>query len=178
MAPAADPRAAVAEPVHRALEFHVLRGAASFAVAVLAVVVTVAPFDEPLRTAGLLALPAVLVFVVVARGLHVALRRPISLEDTWRRAHAIERHETELAAFVAIAVPLAWLAGLGAILSRTVATLDAGPAVLAIWLPLSLALWALATIAWAGDCRERLAIALVESDRRFRSYWQTVGRSS
>jgi hypothetical protein len=173
-----DPRASVVEPVHRALEFLVLRGAASFAVAVLAVLVSVVRLEEPLREIGQLALPAVLAFVAAARLAHVVIRRPGPADAAWTRAHAIDRRETEFAAIVAVAVPLAWLVGGGAVLAHRASDQAGLAEVVGVWLPLGGGLWALATIAWAGDCRERLAVALAESERRFRSYWQSVGRSS
>jgi hypothetical protein len=173
-----DPGRAVAEPVHRALELLILRGAASFAVAILAVTVTLVELGEPAHTLGHLALPAVLAFVVVARGVHMRRHRHVPRDATWVRAHALERHETELAALVALAVPLAWLAGGAAILARHAADHASLSAVVGVWVPAGGALWALASIAWAGDCRERLSLALEESERRYRSYWQGIARST
>ncbi len=173
-----DPRGAVIEPIHRALELLVLRGAASFAVAVLAVVVTIVPVGEQAAALGHLALPGVLAFVVLARVIHVARHHAPSGEGSWGRTHAMDPHETEFAAAVAIAVPVAWLVGGGAVLARLALDEPGLASVVAAWVPLGGLLWVAATVAWAGDCRERLTLALIESDRRFRSYWQSVGRSA
>ncbi len=167
-----DPHAAVAAPVRHALEFLYLRGAAAFAVAAGAVAITaVAPSGE-LHVVGHLALPAVLLFVVVARIVHVAVRRePYDGTAAWARAAAIDPGETRLAVAVALVVPIAWLVGGLAILWHHTADRAGLAAVISVWLPFGAVLWLAATVAWAADCRERLARAHVESERRFRAYW-------
>lgn len=172
---ARDPDAQVAAPVRTALEFVLLRGVASFAVAAVAVVLPVLAPSGDLRLIGDLALPAVLVFVAIARTVHVLRRRtPIDGARAWSRAAGVDRGETILAAAMAVVVPVAWLAGLAAVLLRQ----SAGPVGLAsavmIWAPIALFLWLAATAAWAEDCSERLALALAESDRRFRAYWSDL----
>ncbi len=167
-----DPDLAVAAPVRGALEFLLMRGAASFAVAALAVVITVLAPTGDLHTVGHAALPAVLGFVVLARLAHVLLHRePYDGEHAWKRAAAIDPSETALAAAVAVIVPIAWLVGGAAVLAHHVADPASLATVVGVWAPAGGLLWFGATLAWAGDCRERLARALTESDRRFRSYW-------
>jgi hypothetical protein len=173
-----DPRHDVEAPVHRALEFLIVRGAASFAIAIVAVLITVMAVDGPPATIGHLALPAVLGIVIVARIVHVLVRGAGPVTDgAWQRASAIQGGESRLAAAVAIAVPLAWAAGGAAILVRH-AELRGIEDALGVWLPIGGALWVGASIAWAHDCRERLALALDESDRRFRAYWAGLRRSA
>jgi hypothetical protein len=176
---AADPRDRVVAPVHRALELLVLRGAASFAVAVTAVLVGVLELDGRASLVGQAALPVVLLFVNVARAAHVVIdRRPWDGHAAWSRAAAIDRGETWTAAFVAVVVPIAWAVGGASLLVRHASSPADAAAVLGIWLPLGLGLWLGATIAWAGDCRERLARALEASEQEFRAYWARPGRSA
>lgn len=170
-----DPDAQVAAPVRTALEFVLLRGAASFAVAALAVVLPVMVPTADLRLVGDLALPGVLGFVIVARTLHVVLRRTrIDGSGAWSRASHVDHGETLIAAAIAAVVPVAWFAGLSAVLLRQTAEPVALASTVMVWAPLGLFLWLGATLAWAEDCRERLAVALAESDRRFRAYWSDL----
>jgi hypothetical protein len=173
----ADPRAEVVAPVHRALEFLVLRGAASFAVAVLAVFITALAPTGNLHLVGHAALPIVLAFVTLARiGHNVLRRRPWDGERAWSRAAEIDSSDTLIAATVAIAVPVAWAIGGAAVLAHHFGDPASRPEVLGVWLPLGGGLWAAATVAWAGDCRERLARALEASEEQFRAYWAGIGR--
>jgi hypothetical protein len=86
----------------------------------------------------------------------------------------VDHGETLIAAAVAAVVPVAWFAGLAAVLLRQSAEPVALASAVMIWAPLGLFLWLGATLAWAEDCRERLALALAESDRRFRAYWSDL----
>jgi hypothetical protein len=174
-----DPRQLVEAPVHRALDFLVVRGAASFAVGVLAVLVTVMAPEGMVHQLGHAALPGVLLFVVLARAFHAAAARGEWIgAGAWARAAEVNRPETQFAALVAVAVPVSWAAGLGAVLVRHASDPPAAAAILGVWLPLAAALWFLATIAWAGDCRERLARAHEAAEARFRAYWAGVSRPS
>jgi hypothetical protein len=167
-----DPSAEVVAPVRGALEFLLIRGAASFAVAALAVVITILAPQGDMHLLGHAALPGVLVFVVLARIVHVIVdRRPYEGSGAWARAAAIDHGETTLAATVAVVVPAAWLIGGAAILAHHAVDRSSLGTVLGVWAPIGGALWFGAALAWAGDCRERLARALAESDRRFRDYW-------
>ena len=171
-ASATDPSAEVAAPVRLALEFLFLRGAASFAVAAAAVAVTAVAPSGDLHAIGHLALPAVLLFVVVARVVHVALSKsPYDGTGAWASAASIDPGETRLAVLVALAVPIAWGLGGLAILWHHTADRAGLAAVISVWLPFGAVLWLAATVAWAADCRERLARAHAESERRFRAYW-------
>lgn len=173
-----DPRSDVDAPVVRALELIVVRGTASFAVAVLTVLGSVATDRGPLDAVGHLALPTLLVFVAAARAVHVfhARHDPVPEAGAWSRAAEVDPSNARFAAAIAVAVPAAWLIGGAAILLRHAVTRDELAAVVGIWGPLGAASWVLATLAWVGDCRERLARSLVESERRFRQYWAEVAR--
>jgi hypothetical protein len=170
------PEPEIVSPVRRALAFLVARGTASFAVAVLAVVPIAADIDGPLHQLGHALLPSLLGVVVVARAAHVALARTrASRRGAWSRARAIDPGETLLAAVTALVVPVAWLAGAAVIFVHHLGDPPPTPgAIVALYLPLFLGLWVLATIAWLGDCAERLGGALDESDRMLRAYWRGV----
>jgi hypothetical protein len=171
------PAAIVEEPVRRELELVMTRGVASFAIGLLAVLVTAVSSDGVLHQVGHLALPGLLVLVVVARLTHVALTRDgPDGEKTWKRVHEIARTETLLAGVVAAAVPVMWAMGGVAILARhTHHDAELG-VVVGFWVPVGIILLGAATVAWLDDCRERLARAVREGERRFRTYWRDVGR--
>jgi hypothetical protein len=46
-----------------------------------------------------------------------------------------------------------------------------------VWLPVAATVWILATFAWHDFCRDRIAAALDESDRRYREYWRDVAQT-
>ncbi|HEU4672723.1 MAG TPA: hypothetical protein VFS32_07485 [Candidatus Limnocylindrales bacterium] len=169
-------RADVEAPVRQALAFLVARGTASFAVAVAALLPISLGGEGPLHEIGHALLPAVLAIVVVARTIHVGLvRQRADGTGVWARAYGTEPGETALAAATAIIVPVAWLVGGSAILVHHVSDPVPMPgAIAAVYGPAFVVLWVLATAAWAGDCRERLALAFAESERRFREYWERV----
>ena len=155
------------------------RGLASFAVGLLAVIVTAVSADGLMHQVGHLALPGLLALVVVARAVHVVLTRDAPDGDgIWRRVHRIARTETLLAAAVAAAVPAMWALGGVAILVRhTHHDAELG-VVVGFWIPVGVIIWGSATVAWLDDCRERLARAVRESERRFRTYWRDLGRAA
>lgn len=173
-----NPAANVDEPVRRGLEMLMTRGVASFAVGLLAVVVTAVSAEGLIHQLAHLALPGLLVAVVVARIVHVLLTRDApDGEAIWRRVHGMARTETQLAGAVAAAVPFIWALGGGAILVRHAAHMGDLGVVVGFWVPFGVVLWGAASVAWLDDCRERLARAVRESDRRFRAYWQDPGRA-
>ncbi len=169
-------RADVEAPIRQALAALIARGTAAFAVAVAALVPIGLGTEGPLHDLGHLLLPAVLAFVVLARTVHVAFVHPrADGSGVWARAWETEPGETALAVATAIVVPIAWLVGGSAILLHHLADPAPTPgAIAAVYGPAFVVLWALATIAWAGDYRERLALAFAESERRFRVYWERV----
>ncbi len=174
-----DPRESVVEPVRGALAWLILRGAGSFTVAILAVLTTAVDLHGTLHQVGHWLLPSILAGVVFARMLHVLLThdRPDGA-GAWGRAREVDAFDTTVAAGMTVIVPIAWLAGLAAILLHHIDDPGMRDAIVSLYGPWILMLWAAATIAWVGDCRERLGRGLAESDRRFRSYWADVGRPS
>lgn len=173
-----DPSVDVAAPVNRALGGIIVRSAVLFLVAALAVVATTFHLHGTAHALGHLAFPLMLLGIGLARLTHIAFQREtVAGEGAWSRAREVAPGETELAAFLVVVVPVSWLFGLFAILVRHAP--DFGPEVVVGGLaPILGAIWCGATVAWSGDCRERLARAHEESSRRLRRYWSSVGRSA
>lgn len=171
-----DP-AGVSEPVARALDALILTAAASFVVSVLAVFATLLAAEGQVHSIAHLALPGLMLVIVVVRGAYLLLRHPQPRDDAWTRARAVDAGDARLAQALSFAVPAAWLVGSVGILIRHGTELHGFAAVLGVWLPLFAALWIFATFAWIDACRDRVANALDESDRKFRDYWRNVGHS-
>jgi hypothetical protein len=170
-----DP-AGVREPVARALDGLIVGAVVSFALSVAAVLATAFAVEGQLHSIAHLSLPGLMGLVIVARGAQLVRRHPVPRPDAWSRAGAVSRIDSRLARILSIAVPLAWLAGSGAILVRHAPTLRDLFVGGGLWLPLTAALWIIATFAWTDACRDAIAAGLDESDRRFRAYWRDIGR--
>ena len=174
-----DPRFEVEAPIRGALNAIVIRATVTFAAVSLAVWATISMADGPLHAVAHLGLPALLLAVILWRAATVVVRGrpPISTEEAWAHARATHSGDTTFATLVAAMPPIAWLIGGIAIAVRHVEHHNLG-AVLAVYLPLAAALWFFATLAWAQDCRERVARAVADSERRFRDYWSNVRTSA
>ena len=170
-----DP-ASVTDPVERALDGLIVGAAASFALSVAAVFATVFAVEGQVHAIAHLSLPALMIVVIVVRGIHLARRHPAPRDDVWTRARAVSAFDSQLARALSFAVPLAWLIGSGAILARHASMLQDLLVVGGLWLPLGATLWIVATFAWTDACRDRIGAGIDESDRRFRDYWRDVGR--
>ena len=169
---------AITEPVARALDTLILGAAASFALSVIAVLATILAAEGTVHVVAHLSMPALMVAVIAVRGATILRRHPKPVDGTWDRAHSVDTWSARLAQVLGLAVPLAWLTGGVAILVRHGTELHGHAPTLGLWLPLSAALWILATFAWVDACRDRIAAGLEESDRRFRAYWRDIGRSA
>jgi len=173
--PSVDP-ADVTVPVAHALDTLIAGAAASFGLSVLAVLATVFAAEGAFHLVAHLSLPGLMVLVVLLRVAHVLLRHPDARDDAWTRAQAVSPLDTRLARLLSCAVPLAWFVGGAAILVRHGPHFHGLAGGIGLWLPVSAALWILATFAWTDACRDRLAAGLHESDGRFREYWRNVAR--
>jgi hypothetical protein len=179
-----DPRLEVEAPVRRALLALVARGVALVGV-VLALVL--APGLPPLaRFRSLddvvaIVVPALLFAygagVLAGRRLH---GRPSegARAAAWFRAREIEPADAMLALLVAGWVPVALLAALVVLawphLNDPDATIRGAWGALGV--PALAAAWLVAANLWLEATRDRLARAIGESERRFRSYWANPGR--
>jgi hypothetical protein len=173
----ADPAQAVAQPVARALDAVIVGALVSFALSVASVLAAVLSPDGLLHEAAHFSLVGMMGVVVLARGVQVLRHRTQADPDAWIRARAVHRLDARLAEVLIVAVPLAWLLGSGAILVQHVPALHGAALMLGAWLPIGAVLWTFATFAWHDFCRDRVAAALGESDRRYREYWRDVAGS-
>lgn len=177
--PSRDPNDEVLAPLDRALDSLVTRGIGAFAVGLLALVVTVASAEGAIHEIAHFALPALLLAVVIRR---LARRRVADDDDglvvdgAWGRAREARRWETRLAALVTGAVPVMWLVGGASILFRHASDVPSLALIVGVWIPLGAFLWGAAANSWLTAARERLARGLRDVDRRFRAYWQNIGR--
>jgi hypothetical protein len=176
--PASDPSDEVLIPLDRTLDSLATRGIAWFAVGLLALVVSVASTEGVIHEVSHLSLPALLVAVVIWR--LVATRRgghgEFESEGAWTRARELRRRNTELAAVITGAVPIMWLVGGASILLRHAHDVADLAIIVGIWIPIGAFLWGAAAHSWLTDARECVARALRDSERRFRAYWQNIGR--
>ena len=174
--PDGDPVRVVAEPIARALDGLILVAAASFALSVATVVTAVLSPEGLLHEVAHFALIGVMGLVVLARVVRMVQGRSGPTTDVWTRARAVHRSDAHLAQILTVAVPTAWLAGSAAILVHHVPAVHGAALMMGVWLPAAAVLWILAGFAWHDLCRDRIAAALDESDRRYREYWQDLAR--
>jgi hypothetical protein len=173
--PELDPAKAVAQPVTRALDRLIIGAAAAFALSIAAVLAAVTAVDGPMHDYGHFALFGVMGLVILARAVHVVRRRHEPNANAW--AHAQQLHGTDavLARALTVSVPVAWLAGAGMILAHHEAVVHPAVPLMAAALPVAAVVWVLASLSWHDYCRDRIATALEESDRRYRAYWKDLG---
>lgn len=174
--PTNDPADMVRLPVARALDGLIVGASASFLLAVAAALSALFLPEGPLHEVAHFALVAVIGVVVVARGIHVLRRERVSDPHAWARARAVHPSDARLAQVLIVAVPIAWLAGGLTVIVHHVSVLHGPGLVIGVWLPVAAAVWVLASFAWHDFCRDRIAAALDESDRRYREYWQDLAR--
>lgn len=169
-----DPADVVAQPVVRALDSLIIGAAASFALSVAAVLTALYSPDGPLHEVAHLALVGVMGAILVTRGIHILRREGMSDPDAWARAQAVHRSDVRLAQVLTVGVPLAWLGGGVTIIVHHIGVLHGPGLVIGVWLPVAAAMWILASFSWHDFCRDRIATALDESDRKYREYWRDV----
>jgi hypothetical protein len=173
--PALNPSDEVLAPLDRTLDSLVTRGMAAFAVGLLALVVTVAETDGLVHDISHLALPGLFVWSVVRR-LRSRVDADLEIERTWTRACQARRWETGLAALITGAVPVMWLVGGASVLFRHANDVPSLALIIAVIIPVGTFLWGAAAYSFVMEARDRVALGLRDSDRRFRTYWQNVGR--
>jgi hypothetical protein len=172
-----DPAEVVSQPVARALDTLIVGAAASFVLSVTAVLTAVLSPDGPLHEVAHFALVGVMGAILIARGIHVFRREPPGAHDAWARAGAVHASDARLARILIVAVPLAWLVGGLTIIVHHIGVLHGPGLVIGVWLPVAAAAWIMASFAWHDFCRDRIAAALDESDRKYREYWLNVADS-
>jgi hypothetical protein len=146
----------------------------SFALSVAAALTAVLSPDGPLHEVAHFALVGLMGAILVGRGVHILRRERVRDADAWTRAQAVHRWDARLAQGLAVSVPLAWLGGGVTIIVHHIGVLNGPGLVAGLWLPVAAAVWVLASFAWHDFCRDRIAAALDESDRRYREYWRDL----
>lgn len=177
----ADPRHAIEAPVRRALAAIVVRGLVLVAAILLAVLCPTIPQLYHLRDALAVVVAALLIGYATAVLVERRLRGPVDPElrkHAWFKARDIDEADAALVLVIAGWVPVALLAALVVMAwpHLMVGTAEARGLWFAVGVPALFVAWVVATSAWLDGCRDDLARAIGESERRFRSYWANVGR--
>jgi hypothetical protein len=177
-----DPRLDVHAPIAKALDRLILVATVSFAIFVLITVAAMVTPDGLVHEFAHLAMLVVMAAIVVARGIHMWRHRgrparTAAENESWRRAATVNQLDVILARVLTVAVPIVWLVGNALILVHRLPMMEDAIPVVGMWLPMAAGLWIFATFAWQDFCRDRIADAVDESDRRFRGYWRDIGRA-
>jgi hypothetical protein len=173
--PDLDPASAVAQPVTRALDSLIVGAAAAFGLSIAAVILAIGVPDGPIHDYGHLGLFVVMGVAVLARAVHIVRRRSEPNPDAWSHAQRLHGTDAVLARALTVSVPLAWLAGAVTILAHHEVVVHPAVPLMAGMLPVAATVWILASLSWHDFCRDRIGLALEESDRRYRAYWKDLG---
>ena len=177
-----DPRRSVDAPIRG-----VLFGIVAFGIVIVGAVVfgAAAAVVPALHDASDAAAVAVTGFLlVVGAAVHVTrwLREPLDEElraNAWYTARERYPEDAMLALVVAGWVPVAVAVSLFVMLWAHLN--DPNPALRGAWavlgVPPIVAAWLFAATAWLDACRDAIARAIGESNRRFRRYWANLGGS-
>ena len=176
-----DPQLEVEAPVRRAMISLVTRGLALVALVLGVILMPSVPAFRGAADLAAFAAPLLLVAYAVL----VWLERRIHGRPTeeararaWLRAREIDDGDAMLALVFAGWVPVALLAALVVLAWPHLndPSIEVRGAWGAIGVPALATAWILASNTWIEACRDELARAIGESERRFRSYWANVGR--
>lgn len=175
-----DPREQVQAPVVAALHRIMVRayvGLALIAAASLAPLLL--HLDPPIHQASHFVIPAGWVLYAVITAAVLVLRPAHAEADAWRRAAEVDPDLVRYARGVSALMVAGWLAALAAVLVHHHLTSPREVFVtVGIIVPLTLAAWLLALLAWNAWCRATLARAEHEADDRFRHYWSRTSPPS
>jgi len=179
--PAEDPRTEVEAPVRHALVRIVARGFVLVAVTLAAVLCPVIPALHEAADAVAFIVVALLYLYALAIAIERRVRAPLDPQvraNAWYKAREIDDGDAMLALVIAGWVPVALAAALVVMVWPHLN--DPNPQLRGAWaviaLPQIVASWLFASAAWLDSCRDELARAIGESERRFRNYWANVGR--
>jgi hypothetical protein len=110
------------------------------------------------------------------------LRSPVDdrvRSTAWQTAREVDPDDMMLALVIAGWVPVAL--GIALLVMLWPHLVDPSPTIRGAWIVMAIppvvAAWAFSTTAWLETCRDALARAIGESERRYRSYWTNLGRS-
>jgi len=163
-----------------ALHGIVLRAYAGMAlVAVGALAPLILHLDPPIHQATHFLIPAAWVAFAIITAELLALRPAPVERDAWARAAEVDPDLARYARRVAALMKLGWLAALAAVLVHHHLTTPREIFVtLGIIVPLTLAAWILAVLAWNAWCGVSLARAEHEASGRLRRYWSRMAPPS
>jgi hypothetical protein len=177
-----DPRSEVEAPVRGALLGVMGRGMALMgAMALLALWSVVARPIPEVRDALAYGGPLLLLGYALWVRARMRLRGQADEQArrlAWVRASRVDPHDAALGRMIAAWVPVGLLLTLGVLLwpHLTNPDWDVAEAWIVLGLPPYALAWLVAATTWLVACRDDLARAQGEADRRFRGYWANVGR--
>lgn len=174
-----DPRSTVAAPVLAALQGIIARALFGLLVVACAALLPLGLRLEPSVHETLhFLIPAGWIAYAALTGVLLLVRRPPDQAEVWERAAWIDPDLTRLAKLSSNLMLSGWLGILATVLvhhhlsSARDVFISAG-----IIIPLTLAAWILAAVAWSASCRATLARAEHEAAHRLRQYWHSLGQS-
>lgn len=176
-----DPRNEVEAPVRRALIRIVVRGFVLVGITLAAVLCPAIPALHAQADGVAIAVVALLYTFALVVAVERRVRTPVDQSvraSAWYKAREIDEGDAMLALVIAGWVPVALAAALIVMIWPHLN--DPNPQLRGAWaviaVPQVVAAWLFATTGWLESCRDELARAIGESERRFRSYWANVGR--
>ncbi|HEU4572028.1 MAG TPA: hypothetical protein VFR93_05030, partial [Candidatus Limnocylindrales bacterium] len=173
-------RASVQAPLRRALDRIVTWGAIGYGLAAAAVALpALAPVPPVVGDAAHLALPLlVLCHLAIRTALRLAHGAPTDAASTvaWAEARSVDPG-TAVLARVVVGAGSGGLLLAGFVLVAPHLTGPGAGAYVALYVPVLVALWAVATVCLVEGARDRIAYGVEESDRRLRGYWSRVSAS-
>jgi hypothetical protein len=179
---ATDPRSQVEAPIRGALAGVMGRGVALVgAMALLALWSVVARPVPEVGVALAYGGPALLLGYALWVRAGMRIRGTADERDrrlAWVRAKRIDPADAALGRMVATWVPVGLLLTLGVLLwpQLTNPDWDVAEAWIVLGLPPYALAWLVAATTWLDACRDDLARAQQEADRRLRGYWSNAGR--
>ena len=167
-----DPRSFIDAPVIGALNRLVLRAVIGFSVvAGSASVPLILHLDPPIHQAFHFLVPGVWVAGAALIAALLVLRPPPREPDVWSRAAEVDAGQTRFARLVSAVMMVGWLAAFVVVLAHHHLTSPREVFVtFGIIVPLTLAAWIVAVVAWSAWSRASLARALHEAAGRLRHH--------
>ena len=171
-----DPRSFIAAPVVAALNGIVVRALIGLSVvAASASAPLILRLDLPFHTAFHFFLPVAWVVYAALTAAILILRPPPREADVWGRATEVDSSLVRFARRVSALMMVGWLASVAVVLVHHHLTSPREIFVtVGIIIPLTVASWLLAVLAWSGWCRASLARAEQDAADRLRRYWTGV----
>jgi len=173
-----DPRSFTQTPVVAALNGIIVRALIGLSlVAASASVPLILRLDLPFHTAFHFLLPVAWAGYAGVTGAMLILRPPPREPDVWGRAAEVDASLVRFARRISAFMFVGWLASVAVVLVHHHLTSPREIFVtVGIIIPLTIAAWLLAVLAWNSWCRAVLARAEHDAAERLRRYWTVVAR--